>query len=228
MVECVTTAASQCPPTTQDSLDRWRPGMCRRKHWRKTFQWFSATRSHAELIGNEVEINHAFRGLCHPHINLKLQRFVSCSDNEHYPPVVLAAHDVGNETTCWPGGTTYVDWSEPDKEGRPRSFDAQDVTLELFQRARRSQCDFSQCTPSCATEEQVEAAIHSAAHGFVHASSMHECCHSLSPYMPLSDRCPLFMRKFKWRAEAELMEVLLPLITRQRAPKTLLDWLRGQ
>lgn len=94
--------------------------MCKRKHWRKTFQWISLTREHAELIAWEQEINKGFRDLCHPHINLKLGRFVSCSDNEHYPPVVLAAHDVGHETTCWPGGTTYVDWRIPDLEGRPR------------------------------------------------------------------------------------------------------------
>lgn len=227
-----------CHPSTtpffnnqQDSLDRWRPGMCRRKHWRKTYQWFSATRPHAELIANEEEINNGFRELCHPHINLKLRRFVSCSDNEHYPPVVLAAHDLGHETTCWPGGTTYVDWRRPDKEGRPRSFDAQDVSESLFQRARRSQCDFSQCSPTCATDEQVTAAVESAGRAFVHVLSMHECCQSLSQYAPLNDRCPLFMRKFKPSAEPQLMQVLPPLITRPPPPpppNTLVAWLRGK
>lgn len=41
--------------------------MCKRKHWRKTFQWISLTREHAELIAWEQEINKGFRDLCHPH-----------------------------------------------------------------------------------------------------------------------------------------------------------------
>lgn len=233
------------PP--QDSLDRWRSGMCKRKHWRKTFQWISLNRAHAELIAWEQEINKGFRELCHPHINLRLGRFVSCSDNEHYPPIVLAAHDVGHETTCWPGGTTYVDWRIPDAEGRPRyahtfltpctpfqcsrprTYAAGEITPGLLQRARRSQCDFSQCQATCATDEQVDAALQSASSGFVHALHLHECCQQLTRYEPLGNRCPLFMRKFKAGAEDRLQQVLAPMIFQQApAPATgpRLPWAR--
>lgn len=102
--------------------------------------------------------------------------------------------------------------------GRHRTYTAEDITPGLLQRARRSQCDFSQCQPTCATEEQVHAALQSAASGFVHAHKMHECCDQLTRYEPLGDRCPLFMRKFKAGTEGRLQEVLSPMIAQQAPP----------
>lgn len=112
-----------------------------------------------------------------------------------------------------------------------RTFSKEEISPGLLQRARRSQCDFSQCQTTCATEEQVDAALQSASSGFVHALQLHECCQQLIRYEPLGDRCPLFMRKFKAGTEDRLQEVLSPMIAQQQAPAPTsgprLPWARG-
>lgn len=188
-----------------ENLDRWHYHMSKKEVWRKTSQWFSLLRHHAEIVVEDEEMNAEFAEHCHPGWQPDQwgnSRWVSCSDNEHYIAVLLAHKKQGRNTACWPGGTTYVDWTHMTSEGRPMSFDAEELTPDFFNRARLSQCNFVSCEPSCATPTQVMLALLSAKHAFVDlqeglavAGAAAISPHKNVTYVPLDPKCSLLLRK---------------------------------
>lgn len=71
--------------TEQGNLERWDPRMetprFTKAHWRKTSQWFAATRRHAIVLVRDREVNDVFERFCKPHINAETGLPITCSSN---------------------------------------------------------------------------------------------------------------------------------------------------
>ena len=93
------------------------PGM-NSKMWRKSSQWFSLTRSHAELVVND---------------NVLIKPFMKGAlIDEHYIPTLLAWKNLEAETTCR-GGFAYVKFMG---HPHPQTFYPRDINSELFKQLR--------------------------------------------------------------------------------------------
>lgn len=85
---CVTgscTAVINLQKRGQGNLERWDPRMqtprFTQAHWRKTSQWFAATRQHAVVVVTDREVNDAFERFCKPHMNQQTGLPITCSSN---------------------------------------------------------------------------------------------------------------------------------------------------
>lgn len=47
----------------------------KKRHWRKTSQWFSLLPSHARLVVEDEEINDAFAKYCIPYVDVDAERY---------------------------------------------------------------------------------------------------------------------------------------------------------
>ena len=60
--------------------------------WRKSSQWFSLTRSHAELLVRDTQMQAKFEQYCNGY-----QDGNFCVPDEHYVPTTLALHGLESE-----------------------------------------------------------------------------------------------------------------------------------
>lgn len=188
------------------NLERWNDKMetsnFKKHHWRKTSQWFSCTRKHAQIIVDDTEVNDAFEKFCFPYHDHVRRRNVSCSSNEHYTAIVLAVAGLAHETTCYGGGTTHVDWSKMNNEGRPRSFRKREIRDRLILHARSRQC----------TMDEIDAALHAASRRFVPVAALPVS--GMFPrlaapdYPAINANCSIFIRKFPAETAAVAREAL--------------------
>lgn len=131
---------------------------------------------------------------------------VSCSSNEHYVAIVLAVHGLANETTCWGGGNTHVDWTRMNQEGRPRSWARAEVNPDIVLNAREAECE-----PAA-----THAALRLAARRFVHVDDLP--ARAMVPslwapkYKPISANCSLFVRKFSADTSLMARETFRPFV----------------
>ena len=73
------------------SIGRWDQGMLPvvpREMWRKSGQWITLNRKHADIVARDYSVASEFEEHC-PH-----------EANEHYFGVVLAVHGLEQETAC--------------------------------------------------------------------------------------------------------------------------------
>lgn len=81
--------------------------------WRKSSQWVSLQRHHAQAVVDDTTVDAVFREECYCRMKTdgsgKWSRF--CVSDEHYIPTLLALQgsDVRNETYC-SNGLTYSKW----------------------------------------------------------------------------------------------------------------------
>jgi hypothetical protein len=98
--------------------------------WRKSSQWFSLIRSHAELALKDYEVFRAFQEHCRSGWDEDLKKWRDCYSDEHYVPTLLALHGKENETFKETGSVTYADWSKGGPH--PREYFKEDVSVDLF------------------------------------------------------------------------------------------------
>lgn len=87
------------------------------------------TRAVASVVVHERQVDAAFEQHCLNH----------CSNIEHYIPTMLAVHNLVHLTSC-ARGSTYVDWTVKNSEGRPRTFFTHEVNQGMLQYARSFEC----------------------------------------------------------------------------------------
>lgn len=114
----VRSRVSPCPKPGQQGM-RWgsyldRPGLLRRHQWRKSSQWISLVRKHAQVIADDNELSRWLDRQCYslnPYANIQLPPYIeerskkqgidapprACVADEHYIPTLFAIHKLGNE-----------------------------------------------------------------------------------------------------------------------------------
>ena len=70
-----------------------RMGIGVRQHWRKSSQWFSLQRMHAELILADTDMLGLFRRFCHSGWDPDVNRHAQCSSCCMFAPVQEAMFD---------------------------------------------------------------------------------------------------------------------------------------
>ena len=124
----------------QSMIRRWSDVMktprMNSSHWRKSSQWWSLRRKHAELVVRDVEVFDSFAKHCHYDFDGKIGRVRDCISDEHYIPTLLAVEGIENETVCgeegW--GVAAVDWSRGG--AHPKSYRAREVSVGLMRSLR--------------------------------------------------------------------------------------------
>eukprot|EP00884_Botryococcus_braunii_P016679 jgi/Botrbrau1/3695/Bobra.0008s0022.1 len=187
-------------------VQRWHPRFeappgpvkLRQSLWRKSSQWFALSRSHAELVANDTDLDALFQTICHSlDWDATLNSQYTCYSDEHYIPSLLAYHGLESETDCW-GGVMYADWQTG--SAHPVEYEPQHVNSNLVKVAR----NIDHCHSN--------AAIRLSEAMFVPADQItHRKCTEDSPW---SDRlilydCPLFARKFPRSSVRAVQELLL-------------------
>lgn len=159
------------------SFWRWKPELSPKDLWRKTSHWITMTRAVASVVLHERQVDAAFEEHCQEH----------CSNIEHYIPTMLAVHNLVHLTSC-SRGTTYVDWSVKNQEGRPRTFSAQELTTGLLQFARVQTCE---AAPWAAAESALQAMVPIQLVGADACAAVA----AVPEYKALEPQCALFVRK---------------------------------
>lgn len=99
------------------------------RDWRKSSQWFTMIREHAELVLRDVSMYRAFERFCHEFWDDVAYWWRVCYSDEHYIPTLLWVSGEGNRT--YPvRGPSHVDWSTGGEH--PIEYSAEDVSMELF------------------------------------------------------------------------------------------------
>lgn len=128
------------PENGKNTMDyRWQPNMLSignvtKEDWRKSSQWISLHRKHAEYIRDDEAVHEAFKQECFVEKNEEgdaYSRF--CVSDEHYVPTLLAMLHVENETYC-NGGLTHNFWDGP--YYHPHTYTADEATEETLMNLR--------------------------------------------------------------------------------------------
>ncbi|KAK9829906.1 hypothetical protein WJX72_008600 [[Myrmecia] bisecta] len=167
--------------------------------WRKSSQWFTLTRRHAQLIDSDVELDALFEQHCVRGWDEALNRARGCYPDEHYFPTLLAYYGLEKETSC-ASNTVYVDWRGADSH--PRSFQPEEVTAKRVRRIRegkRRKCNG-------------EVVIRQSLAMFVATANMtsYSCKRSRPTYnsqLISKGACSLFARKFEAPTVSSVMDL---------------------
>ena len=164
--------------------------------WRKSTQWFSLIRRHAELIAEETEINGVFEKECYVKPAKSgfsgYSRF--CVSDEHYIPTVLAVKHLDSECAC-DGEATRSVWKG--NTFHPVEFGENDAVSNVLHTTLRSQA-------SCHEALQLDAFIKR----YKDNSLMDVVLRMSSNLTALPASCPLFARKIAPSATAKWLELL--------------------
>ncbi len=206
---------------------RWHPAMQREEpaihqgDWRKSSQWITLTREHAQVFVNDTAVDAVFRKHCtQREYDVEVGPGYYCYSDEHYIPVLLSHMGLGNRTDCT-GGVMSADWSLGGAS--PRTYQPEEVDAALFVRLRGAAC-------------QSQLAIDMAPQMFT--SSVHQELDCAPPTLwePswLHAGCPLFARKFSPAAAVAVIDTMtncdnaLNLTRCSRASSAVFSsWLRG-
>lgn len=66
----------------------------KRRHWRKSRQWFVLNRLHAELANADRHVEEQFHRYCYTNRSV-------CVSDEHYLPTLLASYGLELQTDCF-------------------------------------------------------------------------------------------------------------------------------
>jgi len=125
-------------PRPRGQLDTWRwtwrmampPYLIAAGFWRKSSQFFSLIRSHAELVLRDKDVFLGFQKYCISDWDEDYKTWRNCYTDEHYIPTLLAMHRKENETFQEVGSVTFADWTQGGPH--PREYNANDVSVDLF------------------------------------------------------------------------------------------------
>ena len=111
----------------------------RRSDWRKSAQWFSMIRSHAEVALRDKVVFTAFEDHCRTAFDGDLGKFRECYSDEHYLPTLLYMKGLQEETVPSALGITAADWSKASPH--PHEYISEEVTPALFTTRLRNNSD---------------------------------------------------------------------------------------
>lgn len=107
---------------------RWSPKMApviNASQWRKSSQWFSLRRKHAQRVIEDQEVYSAFVHHCPAH---------RCIADEHYLPTLMAVLKLEDEMACDSWGISAVNW---EKGGaHPKTYFLHEINQELIHTLR--------------------------------------------------------------------------------------------
>ncbi|KAK9841452.1 hypothetical protein WJX74_006045 [Apatococcus lobatus] len=177
---------------------RWHDSMAKgtglqREHWRKSSQWFSLLRHHAEMAATDAEVNAAFETHCYFGSDHEDPSQVdrSCVSDEHYIPTLLAFKNESSQTDCH-GELVKATW--PGTVPHPVSWTPSDISADFIETQRMN---VQECSSHRNTSRAVEMRFTSLADVCSMASQSTE-------YPPLDQRCPMFARKFPFPTAAKI------------------------
>ncbi len=180
---------------------RWHPAMqrgepaIRRADWRKSSQWITLTREHAQVFVNDTAVDAIFREHCTQRdFDVEVGQGFHCYSDEHYIPVLLSHKQLGHETDCV-GGVISADWSRGGAS--PRTYQPEETNASLFADLRGATC-------------QSQLAVDMAPQMFTASSGHDLVCAPPSAWDVnwLHGGCPLFVRKFSPAATAAVTAVM--------------------
>eukprot|EP00798_Chlamydomonas_sp_ICE-L_P022984 gene22984-30172_t len=177
-----------------DDLDyRWQPLMdtqfFHKKHFRKSSQWVSLSRLHAELVVADRHVEEMFSRYCYGREDPE-RGMTTCVSDEAYVGSLLAAYDLDNQTDCL-GGLTYVEWPiEHGSSSHPRTFVPWDITGDMI-----SCIATAQIMQKGADKSKVPANLLDESGKVWAPTSLAGWALSWG-YKPLDYTCPLVARKF--------------------------------
>lgn len=167
-------------------------------HWRKSQQWWTLIRSHAELVLLDSDVFEVFRQQCVMEFDFQNYRHRKCFSDEHFFATLLSIKGVEDETIPFFATTTYVDWSEGG--AHPKSFLAEELTSDLLTNKLRSHKD---CPLSPIDQRML---VKSASSSFIdigelQSSNRERICdtsksHGRFSKTAMPDSCATFARKF--------------------------------
>ncbi|KAI3434431.1 hypothetical protein D9Q98_002508 [Chlorella vulgaris] len=150
--------------------DRWHsalylPGVLGPQRWRKSAQWKSLIRQHAQLVVADRQLAPRFERECYsyfppkigqpPYVAAQQRQWVprTCVSDEHYVPTLLAVHGQDQRTTC-SDALTAADWVPG--LWSPLIHTAADVNADLVFRLRKERwsdvdCQAAEAEASAAT-----------------------------------------------------------------------------
>ncbi|KAL4439715.1 hypothetical protein ABPG75_002716 [Micractinium tetrahymenae] len=149
-----------CANTDGSMVERWNaalymPGLLIPDKWRKSTQWKSLTRAHAELVAADRHLAPRFERECYSYLPPVMVRpaYVvaqnrtwvhrSCISDEHYIPTLLAIHGRDQETTCY-DALTAADWVTG--LWSPVVHHAEDINPDLIRRLRKQRATDLDCS----------------------------------------------------------------------------------
>lgn len=195
------------------NLFRWNPEIVNYWEWRKSYQSFALTRSHAQIAFDDIEMQNNFNEYCFIETS---DTFVAlCLPDEHFFPTVLAHHGLDDQTDCL-GYVTSEKWQAWVDPWNPVSYEAADINSNLL----RNLADYGVEEEQRCDVEQARATTAAIYGGFSSTSCIRRYFPSNNTpnkshwmlqqgYHPLQYPCPMFARKFSASVVRETLESAL-------------------
>lgn len=173
-------------------------------HWRKSWQWFMLTRSHARLVVEDKGVHQAFEKHCNPsEEDTSKDGGFDCYSDEHYIPTLLSVLGRENETSCQ-RTITNVDWRA--QGAHPRTYKAHEINPLRIRLLRRPH---KRCSYTAAMRSATQT-LFPVANITAEASERWPglCTEARPSYTNvLGSQCPLFARKFPADTHDNLMNI---------------------
>lgn len=201
-----------------DRMDHYRwtpameqgPGAVRQSDWRKSSQFFSLIRPHAEVMLKDIEIFLNFEKHCKDGWDEAAKQWRYCYSDEHYLPTLLWLAGRHNETLPGSTGVAATDWSHGG--AHPAEYLPEHVSPTLFKEKLRSAHD-------CGAGPKEQAEIQTAARASFLPLSMrtanrqHLCAawreSPLKYQQPMNAACGMTARKFAGASAHAVLAVML-------------------
>jgi len=192
------------------NLFRWNPEIVNFWEWRKSYQSFALTRTHAQLAFDDIDLQNNFNEYCYTEMS---DTFVAlCLPDEHFFPTLLAHHGLDDQTDCM-GYVTSENWQAWVDPWNPISYEAVDIDSNLL----RNLADHGVEEEQRCDVEQARATTAAIYGGFSSTSCIRRYFPSNNTpnkshwmlqqgYHPLQYPCPMFARKFSASVVRETLE----------------------
>lgn len=189
------------PENPAHSINRWSERMLPlvpRGMWRKSGQWVTLLRKHADIVSEDNAVASEFEEHC------------EMEANEHYFGVLLAVKRLENETTCTSNAMSCVWPWETGEMSHPVTFQADQITEDLVLERRQDAPKHAKRQKRCKDQD----AIRMAEESFVEvASDWRVGCHWRAKtqynHSTLSGHeCALFARKMSPFAKLQVEDVV--------------------
>ncbi|KDD75019.1 beta-1,6-N-acetylglucosaminyltransferase enzyme, partial [Helicosporidium sp. ATCC 50920] len=214
-----------------DGVPRWRPyyrvnGVLEPRAWRKSSQWVSLSREHAEMVAGDSAMWRVFEKQCYslvPGSRVKMPPYLAaqgrrwsesrdCVSDEHYVPTLLVAGGAGAETDC-DAVLTSARWEKG--KWSPHEFGAGEVSADLLWQVRQhhdpahAPCDWRPALESLKPLWRLRGGGEGEARRAKLGPDEESTPFGVGDarYRGMSAGCPLFARKFEPEAAAALVKV---------------------
>lgn len=171
--------------------------------WRKSSQWMTLIRSHAELVAYEEQVNKAFAKECYVEYDKKTGDTIRfCVSDEHYIPTLLAFKGLESQCAC-DGESTRAVWLG--NYPHPREFGPDEATWGILTFGLRDgwACNHAGVVPNATKMLLDVASKNKITAGGAAREALLEAGSD-----PMPARCPLFARKIAPEGVREWSDLL--------------------